>query len=74
MFDVVGKIREKIDLHIARALFLLVYFPILDSRVTFNLPWLSRLLFDALFDWLSNLNKQINLYLRKEEMEKQQKE
>lgn len=74
MFDVVGKIRKEIDLHIAKALILLVYFPIFDSRVTFNSPRPVRLLFGILFDWLSNLNKQINLHLRKQEIGKQQRE
>lgn len=54
MFDAVGKIPKEIQLHLAEVS--QVYFPILDSRVTFNSPQLLRFLFDL----LSNLNKQIN--------------
>lgn len=74
MCDVVGKILKEVWLQIAALSLLFVCFPVFNSRVTFNSLWPLWLLFGTLFDLLSNLNKQINLYLREEEMEKQQRE
>lgn len=67
-FDTVGKISKGNIIISCQDILLIVYFSILDNRVTFNSPQLLRLLFGTLFDLLSNQNKQINLYL-KEEME-----
>lgn len=62
--DVIGNILNEIFLHTAEVSLLLLCFPIFDSKVTLNSAQLLILLFGTLFDLLSNLNKQTNLYLR----------